>query len=101
MNVKESVLSLGHFQLNNGQNIQFWEDKWLRNLTLKQHYPSLYAITHLRNVSVTSVFSTILLNISFRRRLVGNNLTLWFRLVAKVAHIRLTRMNDRFIWGLL
>jgi hypothetical protein len=29
MNVKESFLSLGHFQLNNGGNILFWEDKWL------------------------------------------------------------------------
>jgi hypothetical protein len=35
MNVKESFLSLGHFQLNNGENIWFWEDKWLGNLTLK------------------------------------------------------------------
>jgi hypothetical protein len=41
------------------------------------YYPS-------KNVSVASVFSSILLNISFRRGLVGNNLTLWFRLVTKV-----------------
>jgi hypothetical protein len=33
MNVKESFLSLGHFQLNNGGNILFWEDKWLGNST--------------------------------------------------------------------
>jgi hypothetical protein len=41
------------------------------------------------------------LNISFRRWLVGNNLIIWFRLVARVAHIRLTGGNDMFIWGLL
>jgi hypothetical protein len=41
------------------------------------------------------------LNISFRRGLVGNNLTLWYKLVARVAHIRLNDVHDKFIWGLL
>jgi hypothetical protein len=101
MNVKESFLSLGHFHLNNGENIRFWEDRWLGNHTLKKQFPSLYAITHQRNVSVASVFSMIPLNISFRRGLAGNNLTLWFKLVARVADIRLNGMRDRFIWGQL
>jgi hypothetical protein len=61
----------------------------------------LYAITHRRNVSIASVFSTISLNITFRRGLVGNNITLWFMLVARVAHIRLTGARDKFIWDLL
>jgi hypothetical protein len=99
--VKEHFLNLGHFQLNNSGNIHFWEDRWLGNFTLSQQYPSLYAITHQRNVSVTSVFSTIPLNIAFQRGLVGNNLALWLRLVARVAHVRLNGEPSRFIWGLL
>jgi hypothetical protein len=31
MRVKESFLSIGHFKLNNGMNIQFWDDRWLGN----------------------------------------------------------------------
>jgi hypothetical protein len=73
----------------------------LRNFTLQQHYPLLYAITHRTNVSVASVFSMIPLNNSFRRGLVGNNLSLWYMLVARVAHVRLNDARDKFLWGLL
>jgi hypothetical protein len=62
---------------------------------------SLYAITRWRNVLVASVFSTMSLNISLRRGLVVNNLTLWHRLVARVAHTRLNDEKDKFIWDLL
>jgi hypothetical protein len=101
MNVKDSFLSLGHFKLNNGGNIQFWEDKWLGNFTLRQQYPPLYAITRRRNISVASVFSMILLNIAFRRGLVGTSLILWFKLVARVVDIRPNNAKDMFIWDLL
>jgi hypothetical protein len=47
------------------------------------------------------MFSTISLNISFRRGLVGNNHTLWYRLDASVAHVRLIDGHDKFKWGLL
>jgi hypothetical protein len=100
MRVKDLFLSLGHFRLNDGRNIQFWEDRWLGNYTLQHQYPSFYAITHWKNASVASVFSTIPLNISFRRGLVENNLSLWHRLVSRVAHIRLNDVKDKFIWGL-
>jgi hypothetical protein len=101
MKVKDSFLSLGHFKLNNGMNIRLWEDGWLGNFTLQQQYPSLYSITHRKNVSAASVFSTLPLNISFCRGLVGNNLTLWHRLVARVAHTRLNEEKDKFNWDLL
>jgi hypothetical protein len=98
--VNDTFLDLGHFQLNNGANIRSWKDKWLGNFTLKQYYPSLYLITHKKHICVQSVFSTIPLNISFRRALVGNNINLWYNLVARVAHIRLINTEDKFIWGL-
>jgi hypothetical protein len=67
---------------------------WLGNFTIQQQYQSLYAITRRKNVLVALVFSTIPLNISFHRGLVGNNLTLWHRLVTRVAH---SILNDERI----
>jgi hypothetical protein len=58
--VKDLFLSLGQFRLNDGRNIWFWEDRWLGNYTLQHQYPSFYAITHWKNASVASVFSTLL-----------------------------------------
>jgi hypothetical protein len=98
--VKESFLSLGQFQLGNGKNIKFWEDKWVGNFLLKELYPSLFTITGKKHISIALVFSTVPLNISFRRGLVGNNLTYWHSLVARVANTRLTVSDDKFIWGL-
>jgi hypothetical protein len=100
LKVNDTFLDLGHFQLNNGANIRFWEGKWLKNFTLKQYYPSLYLITHKKYICVQSVFSTIPLNISFQRGLVGNNLNSWYNLVARVAHIRLINTEGKFLWDL-
>jgi hypothetical protein len=44
--VKNPFVSLGHFKLNNGENIIFWKDKWLGNATLQQESPDLYSIAH-------------------------------------------------------
>jgi hypothetical protein len=99
LKIKDTFLNLGGFQLNNGHNIRLWEDKWMGNFTLKQLYPSLVDYQE-KHISVASVFSTVPLNISFRRGMVENNLNLWHNLVARVAHIRLNNMEDKFIWGL-
>jgi hypothetical protein len=32
MRVKDLFLSLGHFKLNGGRNIWFWEDRWLASI---------------------------------------------------------------------
>jgi hypothetical protein len=100
MRVKESFLNLGQFQLCSGHNIRFWEDRWLGNFTIKELYPTLFTITRKKHISITSIFSTVPLNVSFCRGLVGYNLNCWHNLVARVADTRLTDMNDKFIWGL-
>ena len=100
MKVKDKFLNLGSFQLNNGENIRFWEDKWLGNFTLSQQYPSLYNIARKKHISIATVFNSIPLNISFRRGLVGNNLVLWYNLVARIAQVRLNDREDVFKWGL-
>jgi hypothetical protein len=65
MKVKDTFLNLGQFQLGNGHNVRFWEDKWLGNHTLKELYPTLFIITRKKHISVVSVFITIPLNISY------------------------------------
>jgi hypothetical protein len=72
MKVKDYFFNLDHFQLGNGQSVRFWEDRWLRNSSLKELYPTLFAITKKKHISVASIFSTVPL--SFRRGLVGNKL---------------------------
>jgi hypothetical protein len=72
MKVKDCFLGIGRFQLNNGCNIQFWEDKWLEDYTLKQQFSLLYSITRRKNIFVAAVFSRVPLNIFFYRGLVGN-----------------------------
>jgi hypothetical protein len=44
MKVKDSFLSLGHMKLNNGENIHFWEDRWLGNFSVQHQYPLFYVI---------------------------------------------------------
>jgi hypothetical protein len=84
MKVKNFFLSLGCFNLINGAYIRFWQDKRLMNFTLQHHFPSLYAIVHRKNASMAWDFSSIPLNISFQRGLVGNNLRHEHDLVAMV-----------------
>jgi hypothetical protein len=91
MKVKEKFLQLGVFTVNNGRNVRFWQDKWLGNFTLQDRYPSLYKIVRRKDAAVSSVFSSVPLNISFRRGLYGRNLQLWHRLVMTVVQVRLNK----------
>ena len=44
MKVKNYFLNMGSWFINNGEQVRFWEDKWLGNSSLKDKYPSLYSI---------------------------------------------------------
>lgn len=59
--------------VNNGDQVRFWADKWLGNTFFKDRYPSLYSVVRKRNSSIASVMSSIPLNVSFRRALVGQS----------------------------
>jgi hypothetical protein len=50
-------------------------------------YPTLYHIVGQKNAMVATAFSTVPLNVSFRRALVGSNLSLWHNLVARLIHV--------------
>ena len=71
MKVKNTFLNLGSWTVNNGEQVRFWEDKWLGNYSFKDRYLSLYSIVRRRNSSIAYVMSTVPLNVSFRRALVG------------------------------
>lgn len=51
-----------------------------------------------RNSLIASVMSSVLLNVSFRRTLVVQNLASWHNLCASIVHIHLTEENDIFRW---
>ena len=100
MKAKSSFLNMGYWIINNGEQVRFWEDKWLGNSSLKDKYPSLYSIIRRKNSSVASVMRTVLLNVSFRRALVGQNLIRWHNLCDSIVHVNLTEEADIFGWNL-
>jgi hypothetical protein len=100
MKVKSKFLHYGSFQLNNGAQIRFWEDRWMGNHAFKDQYPSLYNIARRKSDTVEKVLSRLPLNVSFRRQLIGNNLILWYNLVIKIMHVHLNNNRDVFIWNL-
>jgi hypothetical protein len=100
MNVKELFLGFGKFKVNNGGNTRFWKDVWIGNTPLKNQYAYLYRIVRHKNATVASVFTTVPLNISFRRSLLGDNLQLWHNLVAEIASVTLNDSEGIFKWGL-
>jgi hypothetical protein len=100
MKINDCFLSFGTFHLNNGENTRFWEDKWIGNRPLKEQYPTLYRITRHIHKLLALVFSTIPLNISFRRSLSRDNLASWDNMVARISHVTLNNRSDVFRWGL-
>jgi hypothetical protein len=96
LKVKELFLGFDTFNHNNGHNINFWEDIWIDNTTLKQQYPHLYSIVRHKHDTIATIFSSVPLNISFRRLLVGNSLQSWHNLVAMIANVRLNNKEGVF-----
>ena len=93
-------LNYGSFQLNDGNQIRFSEDKWLGNHTLREQYPALFNIVRKKHATVATVFDRVPLNVSFRRTLIGHLFTLWHDLVARISHVRLNNIADVFRWNL-
>jgi hypothetical protein len=44
MKVKADFFDRGSFEVGNGEQTRFWEDKWLGDKPLAQQYPSLFGI---------------------------------------------------------
>ena len=41
MKTKQEFLKFGTFIVKDGSQVRFWEDRWLGNITLQEHYPRL------------------------------------------------------------
>jgi hypothetical protein len=100
MIAKPDFLWYGSFQIKNGEQIRFLEDKWLGNYSFEHQYPTLYNIVRRKNDTISKVLSAVPLSISFRRYLSGNNLILWNNLVGRIAQVQLVDTEDVFRWDL-
>jgi hypothetical protein len=61
--------------------------------TLKEEYPNLYNIVMKKSATVAEIFSTMPLNVSFRRILVARNLNSWHNLVPRISNIHLNEQT--------
>ena len=49
---------LSNFKLvvGNGKRVQFWEDKWLNNLCLKEEFPRLYSLSVEKGCTIQQMY---------------------------------------------
>ena len=52
MNVKAKFLDYVTFKLQNGEQIRFWQDKWLENTSFSVQYSALYNLVVRRHATV-------------------------------------------------
>ncbi|WVZ62664.1 hypothetical protein U9M48_012381 [Paspalum notatum var. saurae] len=100
MEVKHLFLGLGSFLVGNGSQVHFWEDTWCGSQPLKFIYPSLFNIVRNKSATVADVMSSVPLNVSFRRGLVGERLRAWHELVGVVMRVPMRGGRDVFKWSL-
>ena len=100
MEAKEYFLPRGESRVNNGEQIRFWENWWLGNEPLMKQFPPLFNIARKKNQTMSSVLSTIPLNISFRRALVGDKLRMQLELVTLLVNVNMSDAEDKWDWKL-
>jgi hypothetical protein len=66
MNIKDQFLRLGHFQVGDGQNTRFWQDKWLTGRPFCEQFPNLFNTVRNKSALVVEVCLDTNLNLSFR-----------------------------------
>jgi hypothetical protein len=100
MKVKQDFLRFGIFEIRNGSQVRFWEDRWLGGIALKTQYPSLYNIVRRKFETVETVLKSDNINLAWRRSLFGSKLVAWNELRQKLVNIPLTQDQDIFHWNL-
>jgi hypothetical protein len=76
MKVKQDFLCFGTFEIRNGSQVRFWEDRWLGDIASKTQYPSLYNIVQRKFKIVETILKSDNINLSWRRSLIGLSLLL-------------------------
>ena len=98
---REVFLGCGTFKIKDGSQTRFWEDIWVGSKPLKEQFPNLYNIVYYPHVTVANVTNQVPLNISFRRALVEDKMTVWNNLIAKISTYQLSDGRDIFTWTIL
>jgi hypothetical protein len=101
MKVKNDFLKFVTFSIKNGAQIRLWEDQWLGTSPLREQYSCLCYIVRHKQATVAEVFSSSLVNFSWRRDLIGPKLVAWNEMLPRIANITLTQESDEFHWILL
>ena len=89
MKMKQEFLKFETFIVKDGSQVRLWEDRWLGNITLREHYPQLYNIAKEKHDTMADELNTHIPNISWRRDLIGNKLILWNNLLSRLEGIEL------------
>ena len=100
MATKKHFFRFGSFNIKDGTEIRFWEDKWLGNTTLREQYPSLYNIVRHKSDTIAAVMQSSPPNMTFRRSLLGPLLVMWNALLGRLAQVQLSQGPDEFRWNL-
>jgi hypothetical protein len=100
MATKKYFFGHGKFLIKDGFEVHFWEDKWIGTTTLREQYPTLYAIIHHKGDIIAHVLESNPPNVMFRRNLYGSRLVSWEALLQRLANVNLTDGRDEFHWNL-
>jgi hypothetical protein len=65
MAIKKFFFPYEFFSIKDGLHIRLWEHKWLGNATLREQYPSIYNIVHLKLDTLAKVMETSPPNVTF------------------------------------
>ncbi|GMQ04517.1 hypothetical protein CsSME_00049909 [Camellia sinensis var. sinensis] len=60
------------FKVGNGENVRFWEDVWLGDISFVRSFPLLYRLAHSPNVSIALVACSSMTPISWNFDLIRN-----------------------------
>src|SRR3954467_11328790 len=101
MATKKHFCRFGAFEIKDGSQIRFWEDKWLGQMPLREQYPALYSIVRHKGDTLSRVMEYNPPNVSFRRSLIGPRLLSWNNLLLRLSMIQLSDGVDDFQWKLL
>jgi hypothetical protein len=101
MLAKKHFFGHGKISIKDGSEVRFWEDKWLGATTLREQFPTLYAIVRRKGDTVAHVLKSNHPNVTFRRNLYGSRLVSWEALLQCLANIQLIEGKDEFHWNLL
>ena len=96
MKAKPDFLRFGSFNIKDGSQVRFWEDKWLGNACLREQYHCLYNVVRHKHATISEIFQTSPISFSWRRDLTGSKLVAWNHLFPRIANIVLSHEKDDF-----